>query len=60
MLIFSSVGIMRRLIPLSSGILAFSRGLLGGAFLLVALKIQREKGIKGGNPLPLIFPCSSV
>lgn len=54
MLIFSSVGIMRRLIPLSSGILAFSRGLLGGVFLLVALKVQKKKRINGGNPLPLI------
>lgn len=35
MLIFGTIGIFRRYIPLSSGLLAFSRGLLGGAFLLL-------------------------
>ncbi len=35
MLIFGTIGIFRRYIPLSSGLLAFSRGLLGGAFLLI-------------------------
>lgn len=35
MLIFGTIGIFRRYIPISSGLLAFSRGLLGGAFLLL-------------------------
>ena len=34
MLIFGTIGIFRRYIPLSSAFLAFSRGILGGLFLL--------------------------
>lgn len=34
MLIFGTIGIFRRYIPLSSGLLAFARGLLGGLCLL--------------------------
>lgn len=32
MLIFGTISIFRRFIPLSSGVLAFARGLLGSAF----------------------------
>lgn len=39
MLIYSSIGIFRRYIPLSSAALAFARGLLGGIFLLLWLTI---------------------
>ena len=35
MLIFGTIGIFRKYIPLSSGMLAFTRGLLGCIFLLV-------------------------
>lgn len=35
MLIFGTIGIFRRYIPLSSAMLAFFRGLLGSAFLLI-------------------------
>ena len=34
MLIFGTIGVFRRYIPLPSGFLAFSRGILGGLFLL--------------------------
>ena len=34
MLIYGTIGIFREFIPLSSGLLAFSRGLIGGIFLL--------------------------
>ena len=34
-LIFGTIGIFRRYIPLSSGMLAFLRGLLGAGFLAV-------------------------
>lgn len=37
MLIYSSIGIFRRFIPMSSVALAFSRGLIGGVFLLLWL-----------------------
>lgn len=33
MLIFGTIGLFRRYIPLSSGLLAFSRGILGALFL---------------------------
>ncbi len=56
MLVFSTIGIFRRCIPLPSGILALSRGLLGGLFLLVLLKIQKKKKVKIGTK-NLILLC---
>ena len=49
MLIFGTIGIFRRYIPLSSGLLTFCRGILGGLFLLVFLRL-RKKGIAGLAP----------
>lgn len=47
MLIFGTIGIFRRYIPLSSGVLAFTRGLIGTVFLLVC----RRLGSRGaGGP----------
>lgn len=48
MLIFGTLGIFRRYIPFSSGMLAFFRGILGSAFLLIFLfakggRLQRVK-----------------
>ena len=43
MLIFGTIGIFRRYIPLPSAFLAFSRGILGGLFLLAFLKLKRRK-----------------
>ena len=40
MLIFGTIGIFRRYIPLSSGLLAFSRGLIGAFFLGVFMKFR--------------------
>lgn len=53
MLIFGTIGIFRRYIPLSSGFLAFSRGLIGAAFLGIFMKCrgllrQRREGGAGG------------
>ena len=45
MLVFGTIGIFRRYIPLSSGLIAFSRGVLGGVFLLVFL-ILRHRGFE--------------
>ena len=42
MLIFGTVGIFRRFIPLSSGFLAFARGVFGGLFLLAFTKLTRH------------------
>lgn len=43
MLIFGTIGIFRRYIPISSGLLAFSRGLLGAAFLLLFVFAKGRK-----------------
>ena len=51
MLIFGTIGIFRRYIPLSSGMLAFLRGVLGAAFLVIFIyarggkfeKLERKK-----------------
>lgn len=50
MLIFGTIGLFRRFIPLSSALLACSRGLLGGLFILAFLKIRRAKS-EGKIPL---------
>lgn len=39
MLIFGTIGIFRRYIPVSSAFLAFSRGILGGLFLLIFISL---------------------
>ena len=41
--IFGTVGIFRRYIPLSSGMIAFVRGLLGAGFLFMAGLLQKKK-----------------
>ena len=49
MLIFGTVGIFRRYIPLPSALLACCRGLIGSAFLLVLMGIKKgEKRQKLG------------
>ena len=47
MLIFGTIGIFRRTIPLSSGFLAFARGLLGGLFLLLFVRLRGGR-LRGG------------
>lgn len=46
MLIFGTIGIMRRLIPLSSSLLAFTRGILGGVYLVIFMTLTKRKGAK--------------
>ena len=43
MLIFGTIGIFRRYIPVSSAFLAFARGILGGLFLLACMKAQKKQ-----------------
>lgn len=43
MLIFGTVGIFRKYIPLPSGLVAFSRGLIGMLFLLLIMLVRKEK-----------------
>lgn len=49
MLIFGTIGVLRRYIPLSSALLAFSRGILGGLFLLALVKMRKKDA---GTKLP--------
>ena len=47
MLVFGTIGVLRRYIPLSSALLAFSRGMLGGSFLFCFMKVgRRDAGAK--------------
>ena len=41
MVIFGTIGLFRRMIPLSSGLIAFSRGIIGSVFLLL---LNRGRG----------------
>ncbi len=50
MLIFGTIGIFRRYIPSSSGFLAFSRGFLGGIFLLIFIKFFKKEADEKVNP----------
>lgn len=49
MLIFGTIGVLRRYIPLASALLAFSRGILGGSFLLGFVKLRKKNA---GEKLP--------
>ncbi len=49
MLIFGTIGVFRRHIPLPSAFLAFARGILGGVFLLVFVRLR---GKDKSAPLP--------
>ena len=65
MLIFGTVGIFRRYIPLSSGMLAFSRGILGGCFLLLIMILRSRTGIRkilalAGSRLPLLIVSGAL
>lgn len=46
MLIFGTIGIFRKYIPLSSGMLAFTRGVLGCVFLLLFMRIKNDRKIE--------------
>ena len=43
MVIFGSIGVFRRYIPLSSAFVAFTRGILGGLFILAFMKLSGKK-----------------
>lgn len=50
MIIFGTIGIFRRYIPLSSGLIAFFRGLIGAiSLLLITLLLRKEKWQKIGS-----------
>ncbi len=54
MLIFGTIGILRRYTPLSSGFLAFARGILGGLFMTAYTRIgHKQTGPKPGRRVKL-------
>ena len=55
-LIFGTIGIFRRYIPLSSGMLAFLRGLLGAGFLAVYKRFYLRVKIF----IDLIYPATAI
>lgn len=55
MFIYGTIGIFRRYIPLSSGILAFARGIIGSAFLFLLLKLRKQKFEFAGTGKKLIL-----
>ena len=52
MLIFGTIGIFRKRIPISSAALAFTRGILGSLFLLAFLRLRKAKEKKAEEKLP--------
>ena len=57
MLIFGTIGVFRRYIPLPSAFLAFVRGIVGGLFLLGFIRL-RGKGASRQLPRPLLLRLS--
>lgn len=58
MLIFGTIGIFRRYIPMTSGLLACARGIIGGTCLCLWLKLRGQKirhGIGSKKTLQLVF-----
>ena len=43
MLVFGTIGVFRRYIPVSSGFLAFARGILGGLCIFTFLRLTKRK-----------------
>ena len=43
MLIFGTIGVFRRYLPVSSAFLAFSRGVLGGLCILLFIRLKKKK-----------------
>ena len=43
MVIFGTIGVFRRMIPLPSGMIAFSRGIIGAAFMILLTRGRRKQ-----------------
>ena len=43
MVIFGTIGIFRKFIPLDSAVISFSRGVIGTLFLIVFLLVKKDK-----------------
>ena len=45
-LVFGTIGIFRRYIPVSSAFLAFTRGILGGLFVMIYTKVRNKGSVR--------------
>ena len=59
MIIFGTIGIFRRLIPLSSGLVAMSRGLIGVLFLLLVMRLRGDGMDRAAVRRKLTLLCMS-
>lgn len=59
MIIFGTIGIFRRLIPLSSGLVAMSRGLIGVLFLLLVMRLRGDGMDRAAVRRKLLLLCLS-
>lgn len=59
MVIFGTIGIFRRYIPLPSGMIAFSRAVIGMLFLLLVILIQRTRISGQAIRRNLVILCAS-
>ncbi|MBR5046731.1 MAG: EamA family transporter, partial [Eubacterium sp.] len=55
MLIFGTIGVFRRYLPFSSALLAFSRGILGGVFLLIYVRLKKGRAKEKPEPRNLLW-----
>ena len=60
MIIFGSVGLFRRNIPLSSALLSFTRGILGGGLILVFMKFRKKGTSKIGAQQILLLSLTGA
>ena len=62
MMIWGSIGIFRRFIPLSSSLIAFFRGVIGALFLVLFVKLRKKQIIHhiGGRALTLLALSGAV
>jgi len=64
MITFGTIGIFRRLIPMPSDALAFGRGIIGGVFLLLLMRIRGQRfafaGLSRKSILTLILTGAMI
>ena len=62
MMIWGSIGIFRRFIPLSSSLIAFCRGVIGALFLVLFVKLRKKQIVHhiGGRALALLALSGAV
>ena len=60
MVIFGTIGILRRNIPLSSGLIAFVRAAVGSAFLAAFIRLRGRRFFQGIQAADAIWPAAEL